>query len=506
MRIIVITSIAVLFAGLASADEPAKRLPVPSAEAQAASLKTVKDAFRSDYAKKSAADAAALAKKLFDAAMETKDEPADRFVLLSESREAAVRAADATAAIGAIDQLANDFAVDSVDVRIKALQEIAKTGAAGDADNALQALIGMVEDALAADQFDRANQLLAAAKATIRRTTDKKLTARLDKLSKDIVALAKEYEALKPSVDTLKRSPDDPAANLAVGKFKCFWKGDWDNGLPMLAKGSDAKLKAIATAELKNPQQAAEQAQLGDSWWDLADVANEPIKGQLKRRAAHWYSRAIPGLSGFAKAKIERRLGEAETATTAATRLQSHNLDLFKLVDLKRDVVSGSWEVKNGSLVCKSSEPQCRFRFDYEPPAEYDFQVVFKRYDGGADVGQICAAYGRQFLWLMDGYGHRMGFDKIDDRGLDKNPTGRPMTLQNGRRYVSTVKVRKIGVQAILDGKIVGEWKTDFHDMSLTSGVNDQRALGLFTDRSPTIFFSAKVNEITGAGKRLAEK
>jgi hypothetical protein len=307
----------------AHGDEPSNKLPVPSAEKQAASLATVKDLFKNEYAKKSAADAAALAKKLFDTAVETKNEPADRFTMLSESREAAVRAGDVAAAIRAIDQLTSDFAVDPVDLKIKTLTEVSKTATAGDADRALQAMIETIEEAIDADQYQRADQVLAAAKGTVRRTTDKKLTARLDQLSKEITALSKQFEEVRRWVDVLKEHPDDPTANLAVGRFKCGWKGNWDEGLPLLAKASDAKLKAVAVLELKVPAQAADQVQLADLWWDLADLHPEPVKGQLQKRAGHWYARALPELNGFVKSKAEKRLHEVESAAVAgASRTQ----------------------------------------------------------------------------------------------------------------------------------------------------------------------------------------
>ncbi len=44
------------------------------------------------------------------------------------------------------------------------------------------------------------------------------------------------------SQEKLKESPDDPAANLAVGSYLCFNKDQWERGLPMLAKGSDPAL------------------------------------------------------------------------------------------------------------------------------------------------------------------------------------------------------------------------------------------------------------------------
>ena len=43
---------------------------------------------------------------------------------------------------------------------------------------------------------------------------------------------------MQEAMETLKGKPDDPEANLIAGKYLCLAKGDWPNGLPMLAKSS----------------------------------------------------------------------------------------------------------------------------------------------------------------------------------------------------------------------------------------------------------------------------
>ena len=66
---------------------------------------------------------------------------------------------------------------------------------------------------------------------------------RLDALRKSREAFA----AVKPAVDRLKAIPDDPEANLAVGKFRCFVQGRWADGLKVLAEGSHPALKYLST-------------------------------------------------------------------------------------------------------------------------------------------------------------------------------------------------------------------------------------------------------------------
>ena len=51
--------------------------------------------------------------------------------------------------------------------------------------------------------------------------------------------------------EKLKTNPDDPQANLALGRYRCFAKGDWEAGLPLLAKSGDAALASLAKKALE---------------------------------------------------------------------------------------------------------------------------------------------------------------------------------------------------------------------------------------------------------------
>ena len=125
-----------------------------------------------------------------------------------------------------------------------------------------------------------------------------------------------KYEDVPENVENamavLKTNPADPEANLAVGRYHCFVKGDWDKGLPTLARGSDAALTQLATTELTKPTTAEEQKKLGDGWWEFAgSKVNFAWKGS-QARAAHWYREAVARLEGPAKVEVEQKLNGLE--------------------------------------------------------------------------------------------------------------------------------------------------------------------------------------------------
>ena len=55
---------------------------------------------------------------------------------------------------------------------------------------------------------------------------------------------------------TLESTPTDAAANVLIGRFLCFVKGDWESGLARLALGGDESLRATAEKDAAVPGEA----------------------------------------------------------------------------------------------------------------------------------------------------------------------------------------------------------------------------------------------------------
>src|SRR5205823_3905988 len=96
--------------------------------------------------------------------------------------------------------------------------------------------------------------------------------------------------------------------NLAAGKFYCFFKGDWSKGLPLLAKGADAKLAALARLDQANPTEPDKLKQLGDAWWDWAESQSAVVKTAGRVHAGDGYRNAQPNLTGLTKVAVDKRL------------------------------------------------------------------------------------------------------------------------------------------------------------------------------------------------------
>ena len=106
--------------------------------------------------------------------------------------------------------------------------------------------------------------------------------------------------------------PDDAEANQVVGAYYCFVKGQWEKGLPILARGSDLSLAELAVRELDRPTHPDQQVALADSWWQVSDRATK-YRTAIRQRAADWYHQALPQLTpGLELVRAEVRMRQVE--------------------------------------------------------------------------------------------------------------------------------------------------------------------------------------------------
>ena len=122
-------------------------------------------------------------------------------------------------------------------------------------------------------------------------------------------------EAVAAARTTLKDHPDDPDANLAVGQYLCFVRGQWNEGLKRLAAGGDGELKALVQEDMGSKQANRDQSvKLADAWWNLSRKAAAKNREGMALRAGAWYRQAIEqGLStGILRTRVEKRLAEIE--------------------------------------------------------------------------------------------------------------------------------------------------------------------------------------------------
>jgi|SRR5579862_1774896 len=286
------------------------RQPVPDAARQKEAEKAVRDLFKAEYAQKTAPERKAFAQTLLHHARESKDDPAAQWILFREAQDIAIQAGDFDLAIEAVDAAASTFDIPGPATKLALLNTAAKAAKTPDElARIVDQLLKLLDPALAADDYDAADKELAAAGQTAKRANIPALLARVAARGKELSEIKARFEKVKKSLDTLIKDPENPAANLEVGLFLVFTKKNWEEGLPLLAKGSDLGLKAAANKDLAHPSEPGALVEAGDAWWELSEKEkNDAAKKRLALRAVSWYEQALPAVAGLTKTKVDQRL------------------------------------------------------------------------------------------------------------------------------------------------------------------------------------------------------
>src|SRR5262249_30267955 len=192
-----------------------------------------------------------------------------------------------------------EFLIDVPEGKATAL-EMANGSARTDA--AYQAVadraLAVLDELLAADDYGTTPRILRVAEAAAGEGHDPPGEGPVPARGRGVKTLRGEYEKVSRVVAALARDLKDAEGNRAAGRYHCFFKDDWDRGLPMLALAGDAALSDLAGQDLAAPTGAGEQADLADRWWALGQAETEPARTHLLGRAAHWYRQSLPSLTG----------------------------------------------------------------------------------------------------------------------------------------------------------------------------------------------------------------
>jgi hypothetical protein len=298
---------------------PVARLPLPAGPALADAEKEIRSLFKEEYAKRAVADRSVLARKLIQAGAGTKGDDALRFVSFREARDLAAAAGDFATACAAIDRLDALFDVDGPAMKAAAFAAVVRAVDVEEEGEAVFAKgLELAERLAREDAFETALKLTTPLEDLARRRKSAEDLKTAQGLAKDLRARQADWNRVRPSLEKLKASPDDAEACLAVGRY--YAAADrWTEALSLLAKAGAPALQAAAAKELSKPVDAAALAETGDLWMAAADKESAALKPALQDRARGFYEKALHGLSGLAKARVEKRL--EEMAKAAAQRL-----------------------------------------------------------------------------------------------------------------------------------------------------------------------------------------
>jgi len=290
----------------------AKRKPVPSTAKQRTAAKLVKEVFQAEFLKaRTPAGKRDVALAMIKAADQTNDST-EQYVLLRIARDVAAGAGEAGAAIAAVERLGETFELDVLKMKQTALLTAASAATTKQQRaEASELLVEVAREAIDAGRVEIAVLLAPLATTVAQKSRDKDQITAAAELEKLVNGRAKIYKEYLAAEAVLARNADDPVANRLVGRYRCLIRGDWKGGLPLLVRGEVGALQALAKQELANPTDASQQGALADGWWRVAATETGILQARMKARAGHWYTQALPKLSGgLAKIKAKKRLAE----------------------------------------------------------------------------------------------------------------------------------------------------------------------------------------------------
>ena len=239
-------------------------------------------------------------------------------MLLCGTIDAAKEASLLRLCFTAADQMAAMYEIDALSVKSDAALKVSLRGdsPAAAAEN-VKAAMELIDPLLDAQEYPMATKILSSARPAA--ASEPALASIVQQRFAAIEMLRIARDRVAPSMEKLKTAPNDPAANLAVGKYLCFSKHEWEAGIPLLARGSDPALKHLATLEISRPTAGDDIVRIADGWWDLAAKESGAIKRDMRARAAVWYQPALSSVNGLTREKVDKRLQEMATETAQAT-------------------------------------------------------------------------------------------------------------------------------------------------------------------------------------------
>lgn len=275
----------------------APKAPVPDDVKVQGALYDLRDAMKVDFADGSAKGKLALASKLLNRAKGTRDVSAMRYVMYTEAARLAAAAGNVELAREATEGLTGVFAINAEEAQMKILDAMAPSTSTPEERKALAAsYAALVNPTLARDDYVNAAKYNTRATNMARAAGDTDLAATYAQRGKEIAELQAEFPRVLAAMKRIAETGGNASDYTAVGTFQALLKGEFETGLPLLAK-SNSPWKSLAAQDLAltevQPKDSVALVALGDSWREAAAKLEGLAKRNATARARHSYARFL---------------------------------------------------------------------------------------------------------------------------------------------------------------------------------------------------------------------
>ena len=330
-----------------SVDEPLRE-PAPKAGDIARAQNRLKQIYSDKMSEaKDDSEKGDLAGQMLNDAKGMMEDPAGAFALQTAAIRLGTEAGEIKHVLSAVDQRVGRFEVDTYKQNIDALLEFAegtnrREPSEVDGDVFLKRAIPVISAAIHDNDFMRASAIARHAYRLRDQEPNEEIQKSLNKLRVLLGSAKREYDKAAESLAIYREDPSQTEQAAAFGRFLCFIKGEWEQGLPLVIMGGKRQLREVAQMDINGAKTIDEEVALGDAWWELSRQIGSGIYRQsLQDRAAFWYQKAFPVMpQSLDRIHVKGRLdelGETDPSSPLALIAQLAN---DEGVDLNQSLAS----------------------------------------------------------------------------------------------------------------------------------------------------------------------
>ena len=418
----------ILLFGLGNASaaaEPETKASIPDAASQDEAKLLVARVYHDDYLKADTPERKIqLAKKLIGVARRTNGDLAGRYVLLKIGHDVALQVGDIKTAYDSVNQLAADFEVDGLEVKMKLAEKMIRSDINPyNSQDFLSVVVELIDDAVRVNRFEIANSAHSVAKAIVRDEGNFQ-RIRIANIGDDLEVIENAYSVVRPALERLRADPEDLYARTQYGRFLCFVKSEWREGLALLASGEDQTLRELAQLEVGPDHDLLKAA---DKWLSYAERYSGRPKKLIILHALECYEEVYPELVGPTRKRVESLLSRMDPKTrrlppsnlptrsrsmpakSSSNRTESEWQDLLAKIDhptgqsLDEMIEVGgktSWQ-RIDTGIATSKTGKTRIGFPTVLPDEYDLAIDMTMNDDGGKRVRLFLPFGENRVMLQ---------------------------------------------------------------------------------------------------------
>lgn len=447
----------------ATATPPVDPLPVPTTKEIQVADQALRNELMADFGYTRSDDMLVLADNLFRRGTQENLTPPQRFALLQAARQLATKADDAEAALKANHALASWFEVDELAEAATLLTTI--TGRS-DPKALLLGTLNTLEDAERAVRPDIVNRVSKRLPEEAAVPDD--LKVRVQGAKARATFAEQEFATVTMALTTLKSASTEPNANLVLGRYLCFARQDWTNGLPYLARGSDASLREAANAELAPQTDPKAQYQMGEAWFKMAlRTTDLRAKQAIFLRAKTWFEKSGKTATELIdQVKAKARADDVDKANIppkdaaipllgSAVVIRKHFNTLAESAARYEWRLAGEAEFQPQGVRMKAAQPTLTSRFEIGDGTRVLFTITpdgrEMKFTVNGEEWSV-PGNGNQVQVLLERRGHTLYFVASADnnKALTHN-----VPLPMAKQGTSTVQLRLNGMPKLTEGALV---------------------------------------------------